>query len=275
MTNTTRQYYQIISDIHIPDDEIPNWSNYLEVSAPYLIIAGDVGRIEKFDKYSDFIKTICTHYKQVFLVAGNHEFYSDKEEYEFLNMKLIKLSSDIPNLTYLNNDYVDMPGNIRIYGCTLWSYTDKNTLPKILPIKLFNYNHANSDWINMKHFYEKYHLIQAIYNANKQNKRLIVVTHYPPTKQKTVTEEHLQTSDLNWYANDMDNLLTKNQVYIWIYGHTHVNTDYLTKFDTRVVSNQVLGNNFVKNKVISFNSYQNPLDTSFILLPFFSFLPSP
>lgn len=251
-----RQYYQIISDIHIPEDEdSPNWRKCLEVSAPYLIIAGDVGRLEKFDKYSSFIKNICAEYKQVFLVAGNHEFYSNKEEYDFLNMKLIKLASDISNLTYLNNNYVDMPGNIRIYGCTLWSHIDTNTAPKMLPIKVMKNNYADSGWMNMKHFYDKYHLTQAIFKAGRENKRLIVVSHYPPTKQGTVTDEHLKSPYLNWYSNDMDTFLTKEQVYVWIYGHTHINNDYLNSFNTRIVSNQLSGKNWVKNKVIGLNSY--------------------
>ena len=251
----SRQYYQIVSDIHIPEDnKYPNWRKYLEIAAPYLIITGDVGRVENFDTYSFFLKNICDQYKQVFLVAGNHEFYSDKEEYDFLNMKLIKLTDDIPNLSYLNNDYVDMPGNIRIYGCTLWSHIDKNTTPKNIPIKVGKNDYVNSDWINMKHFYEKYYLTQAISKAQKENKRLIVVTHYPPTKQGTVAEEHLKSLYLNWYTNDMDNLLSKDQVYIWIYGHTHVNNDYLNLFDTRIVSNQLCGKNWTKNKVIGLKS---------------------
>jgi hypothetical protein len=43
--------------------------------APYLILAGDVGRLADFDEYRAFVAAQCALFDAVFLVLGNHEFY--------------------------------------------------------------------------------------------------------------------------------------------------------------------------------------------------------
>lgn len=45
------------------------------MSAPFLILAGDIGRPIDYDGYLKFIHPQPSQYENVFLVLGTHEFY--------------------------------------------------------------------------------------------------------------------------------------------------------------------------------------------------------
>lgn len=248
---TNRQLFQIVSDLHIPQDDssTPKWTEYIQVSAPYLIIAGDIGRVEKTMSYMAFLMEVCQQYTHVFLIAGNHEYYSSTKTFEFLNSELKCISNRISNLTFLDDSYFDLPGNIRIYGSTLWSAVSNS--PIILPIQSCLGTAGDQIWMNKMHYNALYNLQNQLDESRRLKKRLIVVTHYPPTVEQTVLEKHKKSSRLTFYANNLDTLLTKESVYIWVYGHTHVNADYRTDMDTRVVSNQFRGKNWIRNKVLN------------------------
>lgn len=238
--------FQIISDIHITNNS--KWQDYLVVSAPYLIVCGDVGNVDNIELYEKFMCELSKQYKNVFLIAGNHEYYSENKTFEFLNSELRNLTTKIENLIFLDDEYYDLPGNIRIYGSTLWS-SIKN-LTNILPINSIFGKAGYKTWLNKMHYNSLYYLERVIDDSKKLGKRLIIATHYPPTDINTVTEKHKKSSRLEYYVNNLEYLLTKELVYIWIYGHTHINSDYLTCMDTRVVSNQYNSDGYKNNKIL-------------------------
>ncbi len=88
MANTTRFNYkrrlrclggssskfQVLSDLHLEvGDQYQSFQ--IPVQAPFLILAGDIGRLQDYDKYLSFITTQCARFRAVYLVLGNHEFY--------------------------------------------------------------------------------------------------------------------------------------------------------------------------------------------------------
>jgi predicted phosphodiesterase len=251
MSTTT---FQIISDLHIERDlkngALPDWRNIITKVSEVLIIVGDVTRLEYKELYEEFMLSLCKGFNHVYLIPGNHEFYSSILLHELLINNLVNFCERISNLTLLNNGFVDLPGNIRLYGSTLWSYIPETNRINTLPILLHNERMCDSSWINKEYYKDVYNLETIIYDSIRDGKRLIVATHYAPTFFGTLTEKHLQSPIRFFYASDLDRLLKKHLVYTWIFGHTHVNCDYLTVFDTRVVSNQVRGYGFVKNKSI-------------------------
>jgi len=251
-----RTHFQIVSDLHIDtsmDTSTIDWRTMFTKNAETLIIVGDVGRLENYDNYKIFMESICKEYKDVYLVAGNHEYYSHTVPYTFLNTDLHKLDREIPNLTVLDNSYVDLPGNIRLYGTVLWSQvSSREATRKILPMTSVSGGITGTNtWMNMKHFNDLYMLENNIALANRDKKRLIVVSHYAPCYEGCLRDDHLVSSDRFWYANKLDNMLTRDNMYVWIYGHTHVNSDRLTAGDTRVVSNQYGGKDYNPKKVLS------------------------
>lgn len=95
--------YQINSDLHLEVGQ--QYSSILiPASTPYLVVAGDIGRL------ADYLTQI-EQFELVFLVLGNHEFYSTTfttglerawrlEKEPCLNGKLILLHKtryDLPN----------------------------------------------------------------------------------------------------------------------------------------------------------------------------------
>ena len=65
--------FQIVSDIHL--ERLQNLNNFVIIpKAQYLILAGDICNIEKFDIYKRFLQKVCSLYEKVFLVPGNNEY---------------------------------------------------------------------------------------------------------------------------------------------------------------------------------------------------------
>lgn len=67
-----------MSDLHLEvgqqyaDFDIP-------AEAPYLILAGDIGRLKDYQPYLEFLGRQCDHFVKVFLVLGNHEFFGTSQ----------------------------------------------------------------------------------------------------------------------------------------------------------------------------------------------------
>ena len=240
---------QIVSDLHIPEDIPVDFREYFTVSAPYLIIAGDICTTKNKVLYKQFIRSICLEYKIVFLVAGNHEYYSYCEKFEDIRMFLHSLQIDISNLYFLDNTYYDLPdSDVRIYGTTLWS--DAIHGRKKLPINSYYGDAGTGNWFKMMHYDSLYKTEQIMVKSYNEKKRLIIATHYPPTKKHTVYEYQLSSLTSSYYINNLDDYLIKEYVYIWIYGHTHVNSDYFSENNCRVLSNQYRANFYNPQKII-------------------------
>ncbi|KAK5996596.1 putative GTP-binding protein EngB [Cladobotryum mycophilum] len=74
LSKTPQGEIQILSDLHL---EVGNqYSTYaFPVTAPLLLLAGDVGRLVDYDEYLAFLRRQVSRYENVFLVLGNHEFH--------------------------------------------------------------------------------------------------------------------------------------------------------------------------------------------------------
>ena len=244
-------HFQIISDIHIGDSgEIPNWKDIITKKAEILVVAGDVCRVELARRYFDFMSSLCKGFTSVYLIPGNWEYYSHTYTIEYLDNNLTKIADRIPNLTILRDESVDISGGIRLYGTTLWSHIPESNRIKNLPIKSLAGAAGTPTWLNMRHFSSLYHLERTIERSLKDQWRVVVVSHYAPVNFRCLANKHMTDPSRFYYANTLDRLLKKNLVRTWVYGHTHVNSDYISMGGTRVVSNQYKGERYDKEKVI-------------------------
>ena len=260
--NNKRLQFQLISDVHLDDHKLPiTVSDFITPKSDYLIIAGDLCSTTDLTRYKSILESFCKEFKYVFLVLGNHEFYSKYVNYERIKIELNSIQNSIQNLYILDDQSIDLPGNIRIYGTTLWSNIKTvESLRTKLPINSIEGEAGTSTWINRMHFNSLYKLENTIIQTQKDRKRLIVVSHYPPTKRNTVTNEHLKTKNNDYYVNNLDYLLSKDKVYLWLYGHTHVNSNFLTEGDTKVVSNQYKTKDYSKDIVFGVNYFKEGSD---------------
>lgn len=250
--------FQIASDLHIEMDfgKLPIWQRYLDKVSDILILIGDIGRLDLFDQYRAFIKCVCTEWNKVILIPGNHEFYVTvgitPQTYKMRWNMLRTIEAENINLTVLFNDYIDLPGNLRLFGSVLWSYIPEDCRYRCIPILIDQNNWASPTWINKEHFNAVYELEQNMIKAKIDGKRLLVATHYAPIKKGCLSEENLKDKNNCYYTNDLERLLDKNYVYTWMFGHTHFNCDYRVNGNgTRLVTNQYRGCRYEKNKILS------------------------
>ena len=191
-----RKFLQYVSDIHL---ETRYRYPRIPITNTYLALIGDIGNPFQ-DIYKDFLHYTVDNCERVFLVAGNHEYYN-KQNYEKVNDRLMKLSQDIPRLEYLVNSKTDLE-NYTIIGSTLWTPVYKN---------------IHYDCVN---FLEN--------EINNSTKPLIILTHYLPS-YKMITEKYLtkEYDDVrNRYATSLDHLI-KAPVKAWLSGHSHCNSEIL------------------------------------------------
>lgn len=247
--------FDIISDIHLETNDISHWSQVIEKKSDYLIMAGDIAQIQHIEELTLFLGQLCleSNYTRIFYVCGNHEFYNDKS-YSYLDLLSglkMKMKS-YSNFTILHNEYFELNDDIVIFGTTLWS-----NLPKkysiCLPIFDENRNLITKNWYTYQHYYALYQLDNIIRKFN--DKKLIVVSHHAPTFEKTLKEDHYQSNDRFMYCSNLNSYLTSKYIHTWVYGHTHVNTDFVTNNGTRIVTNQYRGKNYSKNKQIEVLKY--------------------
>jgi len=245
--------FQIMSDLHIEiTKEYPDISDYIVPSADVLILAGDIGRIHKYDQLKTFLTNICQKFHYVLYVLGNHEYYSVKDiepkTMEDLLTDLESIKTNIPNLYILNRQSVVI-NDVCIAGCTLWSEALLGVPPFIVKIKDISMVKYNSMFRQDLRFVEN-----MVSYCQKNKLKLVVVTHHCPTY--LVAQHKKKDKYKSLYASNLDYLLNSNNIHTWICGHVHRNFDFYTKGGVHLVSNQKgkpkdLVTDFSKNKTIT------------------------
>lgn len=243
--------FQIASDLHIEVyGDTTEASKFIIPESEILILAGDVGRVTKFEQFKTFITDVCSKFKIVLYVLGNHEYYKvpnfpEKSMTEIIELLEI-IKKENPNLHILNRSSV-LIGDVCVIGCTLWSKCLIELPPYMVKIPFMNtfkYNQMFREDLN--------YLTRMIKYCQVKNYKLLVVTHHCPSYKLLGTRGDRYSC---LYASELDYLLTKEKVHTWVYGHSHQNFDYITPAGTRVVSNQrgkssMEAHHFSKSKVI-------------------------
>ncbi len=228
--------FQIMSDLHIEIEnaQLTSITSYIQPEAEVLILAGDIGRIHKYQQLQGFLKSLCKHFQIVLYVLGNHEFYKVnnipvKSMNELLS-DLDKIKKEIPNLYILNRSSVQIE-DVCIAGCTLWSNSFVDVPPFIVRINGINmkkYNSMHKEDLNYIEYMVKY--------CQEKKLKLLMITHHCPTYLVTRKKDKDKYKSL--YASDLDYLLSEEKVHTWVCGHIHDNFDFYTKNGTHLVSNQ-------------------------------------
>tara|TARA_B100002051_G_scaffold56384_1_gene52022 strand:- start:3 stop:785 length:783 start_codon:yes stop_codon:yes gene_type:complete len=219
--------FQIISDIHLEYyDTLPNLKNLINISAPNLILAGDICYYEH-PNFLPFFKQVSNEFENVFFVPGNHEYYAyntipecsfDQIDY---NMKQ-KLSRFI-NVYFIQNEIIELENTI-ILGNTLWFRSDRTVYDP--NVKLL----TNQHYIKFGHkFMPTFNSVKKINNIHynwlnnilshiKTNKKIMVITHYLPSK-KCIHKKYDKDKMNDLYFTNCEELMKFAD--IWISGHTH------------------------------------------------------
>ena len=175
----------------------------------------------------------------MFLIPGNNEYYNNIGlSICEINNILLNLCNKFDNVKFLNNQSYDLDSNIRIVGSVLFNYTPSHKFIEALNLQN-TCNNKKNDCRNtyitiknqtvllnfkLKNILFKYNvkfLIQEIHKAVKEGKKLIICTHYTPSKN--LLKEPDRIGSYNFYSN-LD-FLFRDPIIIWLCGHSHYNID--------------------------------------------------
>lgn len=186
-----------------------------------LVLAGDVSYLGDMKMMKRRFFDWCEeHYRQTFIVPGNHEFYHGYDiaqtmvDYEYVYRA---------NVRYLNNSSVVL-NDTELFFTTLWT--------KISPIFLrtiqrrmndFKYGVLNGERFTANEVDDLHRRsVEWLASALKAStaKTKIVVTHHCPTMRTSFNSD--PGGALNSaFQVDMDSFIERTGADYWIYGHTH------------------------------------------------------
>jgi predicted phosphodiesterase len=230
---------QYISDIHLECHDKQDKGNlspeiFLKPAAPYLALCGDIG-IPDLKAYSVFLEWCSQNWQQVFLVAGNHEYYnfrvkpskSMKEKKE----KIKEICDKLPNVHFLDcASFWLEEEKVRILGCTMWTNIHDSVLDLAAiqmndtrQIVLTHGRQAFPEDLREIHLKEKAWLEAEIAKCQAANEKCIVLTHHLPSFQ--LINEKYEGHYLNsCFASNLHALIQK-PVCAWLCGHSHTGKD--------------------------------------------------
>lgn len=210
--------FQYISDIHLEHGTLIN----ITPSAKYLILAGDIGHPSD-PSYRQFMQDMSSKFEKVFLVAGNHEYYSSSQTILQTETLIRNTVTDIPNVHFLQNDYVHLDNTYSVFGATMWTQIDPEDEIDIRQF-IMDYRkipNFTPEFSSMLHKASVNELISVL--DEYPTRKWIVITHHMP--QKRLIDSKYQKypfSILNSaYASDIPILDSNENIKAVVYGHTH------------------------------------------------------
>jgi predicted phosphodiesterase len=224
--------FQYFSDIHTElysGVECPRFQvliHDLKPIAPYLILAGDIGHPFS-DIYKEFLELVAKKFKRVFLIAGNHEYYTKnggmrpEAWMSYVDTHITGICREIGNVTYLQNQvyHFPAPSNLSIFGGTFWSlvkHEEENTL-RTSSNDLQNIQNLTYDTIRMLHYEACTSLAKAL--VKHSDRIFLVVSHHLPS-YSLVASKYKSCSNSS-HASEIE-LWKHDRIKAWVAGHTHI-----------------------------------------------------
>ena len=201
-----------------------------------LALLGDIGdphcKVNPY--YHDLIHEASYHYDNVFVIAGNHEYYSDNTMID-TRVAIRKFCYDLryKNVHFLNDQKYKL-GNRIILGTTLWSAMDHEHFPQIEKrlndcYKIKGFNPEVNNLLHEKS-------VGFLERQLKKSPGAVVLTHHSPLMEGTCNPIYKNSEMKSCFATDLSELVKQSSV--WAFGHTHWPCDF-TFEKSRVVSNPI------------------------------------
>ncbi len=208
--------------------------------ADVLVLAGDIITFRDFEPLNSFING---WHKPVIFIAGNHEFYTNKD----MHMEAVKFQEWItaahPNVHFLQDEAITIDG-VNFFGGTMWTDFQNGSEKAMLEAKAQMNDFKlikTGDGISLtpqyttklhSQFVEK--MLQWFQQPLSGN-RVVITHHAPVINPATKFTGSMLTPAFN--STDMIGIIDQHQPALWIYGHTHECDDH-NRENTRIISNQ-------------------------------------
>lgn len=231
---------QYASDLHLEfhDNAVFIARNPFKVAGDVLVLAGDTLPLREFDSYKQhrFFDWCSEHYRETFLVPGNHEYYRDDiAKYPDTWRKEIR-----KNVAMYENACIRVDDTDLILS-TLWSHIPMSkwqTLKEGMnDFSLIKYNGKpfTATPYNMLHERDLAFIKEAVSKSTATHK--VVVSHHVPS-YLLVAKEFKGSSLESGFTVDLTDYIASSGIDLWVYGHSHRSIEKVIG-NTRMASNQV------------------------------------
>jgi predicted phosphodiesterase len=210
-----------VSDVHLEHmskKEALSWiTNCTPGEEDVFVLAGDIGNPYTVE-YKRFIEHLHAHWKKVYILAGNHEYYTNGHTVEETNTYLEEYFKEYSNIVFLNNSSEVYEG-VRFIGSTMWSniensyYTINDTkCIKGMTVQAYQDLHTKA--------------VEYVEKTLLESKEpVVMITHHMPSYE--LIDEQYKKGRMQmynqWFASHLDSMIEtyKEKMKCWIYGHTH------------------------------------------------------
>jgi predicted MPP superfamily phosphohydrolase len=197
-----------------------------------LCLCGDIGYPE-MQNYSDFIDFCSKYFKYVFIISGNHEYYSLKNNNKTIqntNELIETICKKYTNVHFLNNKTIYLEEcDMHIIGSTLWVEIDDTFDMSKCPFNDFkniyyNYDGAkyklNTDFMDLMYFESVEFLEEELEKLKDTKSKVIILTHHLPSF-KLIAPKYKSNPTNFLYASNLDHFFDKFKINYWLSGHSH------------------------------------------------------
>jgi predicted MPP superfamily phosphohydrolase len=236
--------FYAVSDLHLDLHGIHRSFWYDFDHDAVLIIAGDTANALNGITYVKNV--LCSYFKAVILIAGNHEWYGSKSksyrsgylhkqdsisspDSRYSPIAKLKVHSDTTaNLFFLDNESIDLDG-YTIYGGTLWF-----PIHTYSPGLIDTYSELMNDtkYISNQMIEEQH---KAFIN-NFPRKVDIAISHHLPSKEAFAVEQNASSDYAPYYQAGLSDELISKARY-WIAGHQHDPVEKIIAGSTTFICN--------------------------------------
>ena len=218
---TARTKIQFMSDLHL--ELLLNYLDFsIPVSAPYLLLAGDIGRFSQFEKLEAFVRRQCIRFEQVFFLPGNHEPYGMTRARCLDLAQQLEQSAEMQGrLVILERKRVELSENVTLLGCTLHSHlpaeakeivsTKVNDFRKIDGWSIDDHNTAHArdlTWLKA----ELAHLAAA-----EPDRKIVIATHAGTSYPRNASNPWRSAFSTE-VLSDFNSWPGAKQVTTWVFG---------------------------------------------------------
>ncbi|KAF2805915.1 uncharacterized protein BDZ99DRAFT_466230 [Mytilinidion resinicola] len=242
--------FQILSDLHLEHSN--QYASFdLPISAPNLILAGDIGRLADYDAYLGFLVRRTTLFERVFLVLGATEFHGLSFYAGIAAARRLEAEPALKGkLILLHQRKYDLPGtNLSVLGCTLWSQIPESAAAAVVAkvpdfslierwsVEAHNAAHADDvSWLKSQVSANR-RFAGEIALDGQPERSLLIVTHHAPALRECHAPWAVDTPWCTASATDLLAGWDWTGVKTWVFGCTHWTNDFVV-FGVRAVSNQ-------------------------------------
>lgn len=205
------------------------------INADVGIFAGDIGILKTPGLIIKYFNEMRHKYTTMIWVLGNHEFYG-MDYFEALDIAT-KIAEQCDVILM---DIAFGTENLEIDGVTFWGSTLWTDFRDCSPLALLEAERYINDFRVIDVADRQLKALDA-YQINKETRVQInwdadvIISHFAPI---LVENPRYNTTDISYYFSNtgLEEQILESNIKLWLYGHTHYNTD-ITYNNTRIVSN--------------------------------------